>query len=39
MRIGNFFNGVGMIVGAVLQLFTGVVGLDFQVLLLSIYIT
>lgn len=39
MRIGNFFNGVAMIVGAILQLFTGVVGLDFQVLLLSIYIT
>lgn len=39
MRIGNFLNGVAMIGGAVLQLFTGVVGLDFQVLLLSVYIT
>lgn len=39
MRMGNFFNGVAMIVAAVLALVTGVVGLDFQVFLLSIYIT
>lgn len=39
MRIGNFLNGAIMIAGAILQLFTGVVGLDFQVLLLSVYIT
>lgn len=39
MRMINFFNGVFMIAGAILQIVTGVVSLDFQVLLLSVYIT
>lgn len=38
MRLANAANGLGMIGAAVLQVMTGVVSLDFQVLLLSFYV-